>query len=127
MMPKNPTILYADDDPEWRTLVSLWLVKAGFILTVVNDGKSVLPAARVAPPDCFLLDHDLGDTTGHQVCKDIKTEPAFKAKPVIIMTAHSERMLKMISDTPPEHFVVKDNNPDELLLVLGSVFPEMGL
>lgn len=82
-------ILFAEDNQMCQKLVRLMLEKAGYHVTVANDGKEAqeifLKNSNVF--FCALLDYEMPFFTGIQVCKVIKT---FDAKiPVVILTAHS--------------------------------------
>lgn len=116
-------ILFADDEEGWRQLVSFWLERAGYEIQVASEGKGVLALARKSQPDCFLLDHDLGDTTGRELCRAIKSQPEFRAIPVVILTANAEVLPQVVADLPPDHFVAKSKHPDELLLILDGLLP----
>ncbi|MBI3288101.1 MAG: response regulator [Elusimicrobia bacterium] len=116
-------ILAADDDEGWRLLIKCWMDTAGHDVLICDNGKAVMAAARGFRPDCFLLDHDMGSTTGHEVCRQIRASAEFKAIPVIIMTANTGIMPKVAADGPPDHFVAKTENPDELMLILDDIAP----
>ena len=120
-MPAPLKILYADDEAGWRELAGFWLKEAGYEVRIVNDGKSVMPLAAEFKPDCFLLDHDLGDTTGHALCQAVKSSPEFRDVPVILLTAHAATMHKVIFRFPPDQFIVKSEHSEELLLVLDGL------
>jgi DNA-binding response OmpR family regulator len=119
------TALLAEDDEEWRNLVVLWLSRKGFRVFCSHDGKGAIPLARECRPDVFILDFELGDTTGGKVCEEIKQLPEFKSVPVIILTACGAALPQVAASThPPDHFVAKTGQPDELLTVLETFFPE---
>ncbi|MBI5881845.1 MAG: response regulator [Elusimicrobia bacterium] len=117
-------ILVADDQEEWLSLISLWLTKAGYAVTKASGGGQVIPMAEHAPPDCFILDYDLGDRKGSEVCAALKAHPAFKKVPVIVLTSLAGSMLDALAEGGPDHFVVKSQHPDELLLVLEGLLPD---
>ena len=114
-------ILHADDEEGWRGVVRFWLTGAGYEVRTLDGGKGVLAAAREFRPDCFLLDHDLGDTTGGEVCGEIKSTPEFASIPVVVMTAHAGALPELFAGLPPDQFVVKSDQPDELLLMLADL------
>ncbi|MBI5208855.1 MAG: response regulator [Elusimicrobia bacterium] len=111
----------ADDQPEWLSLLALWLRGEGYGVAQASKGADVVPLARRSPPDCFILDYDLGDMKGSQVCQAIKADPRLKGVPVILFTAMAGSMLKAVAEGGPDHFVVKSEHSDELLLVLGDI------
>ena len=118
-------ILVADDEEGWRELLSRWLKDAGYELRVVSKGLDVLVLAKDFHPDCFILDHDLGDTTGFNVCTGLKAHPEYKTLPVVLLTANVDLMPKIANNCPADLFVSKSDNPDELLLVLGTLAPKL--
>src|SRR5207253_1836619 len=122
-MPR-PLVLLADDDEGWRDLLKRWLTAEDHCEVVAVDrGAAVLPAAKKRKPDLFILDHQLGDTTGMEVCRQIKENAKLKKVPVIILTTMAGEMLKIVAGASPDHFVVKSERPEELLAVLESILP----
>lgn len=117
-MAKRFKILLAEDEDGWRELVGLWLRNAGYDVEALGAGGGVLALARRYRPDCFVLDHDLGDTTGHALCKMIKSSPEFETTPVVILTANVAVLPRIVGNFPPDQFIAKSANPDELLLIL---------
>ena len=125
-MPR-PLVLLADDDEGWRSLLTRWLTAEDHCeVLAVDRGAAVLPAAKKRKPDVFILDHQLGDTTGMEVCRQLKQIDKFKKVPVIILTTMAGEMLKIVAGAAPDHFVVKSENPDELLAILGSLLADKG-
>ncbi|MFA6318957.1 MAG: response regulator [Elusimicrobiota bacterium] len=120
---EKPRILVADDQEEWLSLIGLWLTNAGYSVVKASGGGQVIPLALEKRPACFVLDYDLGDRKGSEVCAMIKARPEFKAVPVIVLTSMSGSMLDALAEGGPDHFVVKSQHPDELLLVLEGLVP----
>lgn len=119
-------VLVADDDPEWRRLLELWLEPAGYRLFFVSCGKDVVSLAEHHRPDCILLDFELGDQTALEVCRDLRSKACLDAVPIIILTSHAEEKLHAYRNCQADHFVVKDGrNPEEVLAVLEATFRRM--
>ncbi len=117
-------VLVAEDDEGWRELLGFWLKQAGYEVTLCSDGLGVMPAARQDPPQGFVLDFDLGDITGGALCRALKQDPAFKDKPVVILTANAQSLPGLLSEAyPPDQFVAKSQDPFELLNVLELLLP----
>jgi DNA-binding response OmpR family regulator len=120
----RPLVLIAEDDEGWRDLLSRWLSAEDYCqVSVVSAGADVIPAVKKKKPDLIILDHQLGDTTGMEVCRQLKADPKFKAVPVVILTTMAAEMLKIIEGGGPDHFVVKSGKPDELFAVLEALLP----
>lgn len=122
-MERRYKILLADDEEGWRELVGLWLQNAGYDVEILAQGKGVLELARRYRPDCFILDYDLGDTTGQALCEEIKSAPELTKTPVIILTANVAALPAVIGNAPPDQFIAKSGHPDELLLILEGLLP----
>jgi CheY-like chemotaxis protein len=122
----RPLVLFADDDESWRELVSRWILSNGWDAAVVGRGADVIPAARRRRPECIVLDHDLGDTTGMEVCAKLKSDPELQDVPVIVFTTLAGELIKIVAQARPDHFVVKDSRPEELLAVLETFLPGPG-
>jgi two-component system, NtrC family, sensor kinase len=80
------TILIVDDREENRYIVSRILRRAGFEVAEAADGRSALTQATHNPA-LVLLDINLPDMTGYEVCRRLKANPATSAIPVIHVSA----------------------------------------
>lgn len=84
-------MLIVEDDDDVRWLVELVLQRAGLSTDSVNGGRPALDAARRAPrPDMIVLDVEMDDLNGLDVCREVKASlPA--APPVLIMSGNTTR------------------------------------
>ncbi|MBI4678241.1 MAG: response regulator [Elusimicrobia bacterium] len=124
--PRKARFLVADDQEEWLSLISFWLTSQGHRVIKASKGAEVIPLAQQDLPDCFILDYDLGDMKGSEVCAAVKSHPGLKAVPVILLTAMAGAMLQAVAEGSPDHFVVKSQRPDELFLVLEAILSDQG-
>ena len=115
-------ILIAEDEEGWRELLEHWLKRAGYEVRVSSTGRDVLPLARSFEPNCFILDHDIGDTTGYNVCLGLKKSEEFAQVPVILLTANVDVLPKVAASCAANHFIAKSESPDELLMILEGIF-----
>lgn len=87
-MPPRP-ILIVDDEPQ--NLAALRQVLEGhYPLAFASSGAMALDAARRLHPSLILLDVQMPDIDGLQVCHRIKADPALAAIPVIFVTSLSD-------------------------------------
>lgn len=74
-----PRLLYVEDDPNQRMLLSAILEQSGFR---VFSAQRALDGLELAAQECFdavILDYDLPDMTGAQLAQEIRAlEPAAK-------------------------------------------------
>ena len=68
------TILVTDDDPRILLLVTEVLGEAGYEVLQTSSGKECLEALKAHHPDIVLLDVMLPDTTGIELCRQIKAD-----------------------------------------------------
>ena len=125
MSDRKPKILCADDDEGWRDLLAQWL-KPHCELALCSRGAEVSARAESFRPDCFVIDYELGDMRGSQVCARLKAKPELAAIPVIILTNLAASLFQAVAEGGADHFVVKSENPEELLAILDTLLADKG-
>jgi predicted Zn finger-like uncharacterized protein len=81
------TALLADEAREFREFVRGELQAAGYEVSMTESGEEALLLAGSHPFDLIVLNAYLRRLLGIQVCERIKSDPALKATPVILMGA----------------------------------------
>jgi CheY-like chemotaxis protein len=84
------TVVLAEDDLDIQLVARLALKRAGFTVRVVGNGREALEAVRQQPPDVILLDWMMPELDGPETCRQLKSDPATAAIPVIFLTAKSQ-------------------------------------
>jgi DNA-binding response OmpR family regulator len=75
------------NDHEWTARsVETILVAAGYRVVRTFTGSETLEVARSRLPDAFILDHQLPDFSGLEVCRQIREDHRFGASTPIILT-----------------------------------------
>jgi CheY-like chemotaxis protein len=80
------TILNVDDNEQNRYAISRVLRKAGFNVLEARSGREALEVA-LAKPSLIILDVNLPDMLGFDVCRQLKSDPDTRDIPVIHMSA----------------------------------------
>ena len=89
-MSRPPTrLLLVEDNEMNRDMLSRRLAKRHYEVVLAVDGRSALEAVRNAPPALILMDVSLPDTSGWDVTRRLKADPATRAIPIIALTAHA--------------------------------------
>jgi len=83
-------LLVADDDEGNRTMLFRRLARLGHSVELAVDGGDALAKVRAEPFDLLLLDIQMPVLDGYQVLEQIKTDPALRSLPVIVLSASSE-------------------------------------
>jgi two-component system, sensor histidine kinase and response regulator len=80
-------ILVVDDTVENLRLLAGMLGAQGYEVRPVTSGRQALQAVERDPPDLILLDINMPEMNGYEVCTRLKQSPALKDVPVIFLTA----------------------------------------
>jgi len=83
-------ILCVDDDTEILELLVHSLSKEGFAVTTLSDPKEALAYAIKARPDLVLLDVNMPEMNGYEVCSALRKQPKTSNIPVIFLTARNQ-------------------------------------
>src|SRR5262249_31013929 len=80
-------VLIVDDEKDLRQLLDCNLRQAGYRTVHAANGTEALARARGHAPDLILLDLNLPDLPGTEVCRRLKADPATEAIPIVMLTA----------------------------------------
>lgn len=109
-------ILFADDDPAMRQMVSQVFGTAGYRIRLAKNGDEALAELRRSEPDIAVLDYRMGVPDGLEVCRSIKTDPRLEHVPVLILTGESEIESRLAGfDAGADDYLAKPFDPRELL------------
>jgi len=81
-------ILYIEDNPENRLLVSRILEVEGYEVVEAVDGLSGLKAATETDPDLILLDIELPKVDGYSLAERFRQIPELDQVPILAVTAN---------------------------------------
>jgi DNA-binding NarL/FixJ family response regulator len=84
------SILLVDDLPENLQLLSDLLIELGCIIRTVTSGRMALKTLKVKQPDLILLDINMPEMNGYQICSVIKADEELCHIPVIFISALDE-------------------------------------
>jgi len=112
----TPRILVADDSPVVVRMLSKMLVDAGFGVVEAKDGLEAVQKAMTEEVDLVILDVVMPRLNGYQACRILKSEPATRDLPVIILTTRDTAGDRYWGiQTGADHYVTKDDPPHLLL------------
>lgn len=112
----NNYILAVDDTPASLRLLTDILNGAGYTVRSAINGELALHAATVEAPALILLDINMPDMDGFEVCTRIKAIPRLRDVPVIFVSAISEMPEKLRGfDIGAVDYVTKPFRREELL------------
>lgn len=114
-LPKH--ILVVEDEPDTAELLELHLQNEGYRVTVAADGEQALSKLHKLMPDMVILDLMIPEIDGLEVCKFIRKDPATESLPVMMCTAKTSEIDKILGlEQGADDYVTKPFSPRELVL-----------
>jgi serine/threonine protein kinase len=89
------TVFLVDDNPNNLSFLAGILRDHGFRVKVSSKGSRALVAIAAAPPDLVLLDIDMPEMDGYEVCRRLKADPSMADVPVIFLSALDDVHVKV--------------------------------
>src|SRR6202011_419862 len=88
-------ILVVDDTPANLQVLAGMLKDRGYKVRPAPSGKLALLAAQRDPPDLILLDINMPEMNGYEVCEHLKADDNLKGIPIIFISALTEPLDKV--------------------------------
>lgn len=89
------SIVIVDDTPENLKVLSGMLREKGYEVRPVLNGRQALQVIQNKRPDLILLDINMPDMNGYEVCETLKRDDKYKKIPIIFISALSESLDKV--------------------------------
>ena len=115
-------ILIVDDEISIRELIKFNLEKAGFSVLESGDGNEALYLVKSHRPELLILDLMLPGLDGLEVCRNIKSNRDTAGIPIIMLTAKSDEIEKIIGlEMGADDYLTKPFSPRELVARIKAV------
>lgn len=92
---KPGNILVVDDTPANLGLLVGMLKSKGYLVRPAPNGRIALQAAEMQPPDLIMLDINMPEMDGYEVCQRLKQNEKLSNIPVIFISALTETLDKV--------------------------------
>lgn len=118
----NPrTILIADDEPKYATWLRSRLEQEGYNVVLARDAAETL-AGLAYKPEVILLDLMKGDSSGLELCRQLRSLPESKTLPIIMMANNAEEADEVLSlELGADDFLTKAASPRVLTARIKNV------
>lgn len=117
-MPKK--IFVVDDEPQITKVLAVYLEKAGYQVITETDGKNVLAIFQREKPDFMILDLNLPNVDGLDICKAIRHDSNI---PILMLTARVEETDRLIGlELGADDYVIKPFSPREVVARVRTIF-----
>ncbi|MBE3561808.1 MAG: response regulator [Ktedonobacteraceae bacterium] len=118
-------ILVVDDRNELLHLMRRVLEDEEYQVSILQEGRSAFTKVKNWLPDLLILDLKLGDISGQDILKQLKTDPVTADIPVIVYTAavlEADEVSKLIEGSPRQYGdVYLLRKPFELTTLLDKI------
>jgi DNA-binding response OmpR family regulator len=116
------SILVIEDEKDIAGLIEYHLKQAGFSVITAFDGPTGLERAKTERPALVILDLMLPGMDGKDVCRALKANPVTELIPVLMLTARSEEVDRIVGfELGAADYVTKPFSPRELVLRVKAI------
>jgi two-component system alkaline phosphatase synthesis response regulator PhoP len=118
----NEKILVVDDEEHIAELISYNLTSNGYKVITANNGNDAVKLAVEEKPNLILLDLMIPGKDGYDVCKDVRSNSEIRNTPIIMLTAKSEELDKILGlELGADDYITKPFSVRELLARVKAV------
>ena len=82
-------ILVVEDQEDNRRILHDLLTNAGYEIVQAENGEEAVKVAAAQRPDLILMDIQLPLLDGYEATRRIKSDPALRAIPIIVVTSYA--------------------------------------
>lgn len=125
MTATSQSILVIEDEGKIARWVRTYFERAGYTVLLASDGPTGLALAQSEQPDLIVLDLNLPQMDGLEVCRRLRshTHPAVAHVPIIMLTARVEERDRLQGfDHGADDYVTKPFSPQELVARAQAIF-----
>ncbi len=123
MEQKGKKILVADDEPDILEIVSYNLRKDGYETITSKDGDEALQKAKLYKPDLIILDVMMPHKNGMEVCKILRSLPAYQDTLIIFLTALNDELSHIKGlEYGADDYISKPVSPKILVTKVNALF-----
>lgn len=119
----SKTVLIVDDELDLLEITALRLQKAGYEVQLAPDGRSAFKFLEKGKTDLVLLDFQLSDSTGDEICKEIRRHESFRHIPVVVFSAIADigKLSVLVKTAGAQACLLKPCNSQDLLDCIGQL------
>lgn len=120
------TVLVVEDDNYVSAAIWTLLKYSDFDVAVATCGVDGLKLAQTLTPDIVVLDVNLPDITGLEICRRLKADPSTSDIPIVFLSGRSEYAQTALN-LGGEEFLVKPMGITQLPKCLGRILANKAL
>ncbi len=82
-------VMIVDDDPQVLMALQRLLIPWGLHVSVLDNPLLFLDTLEATPPDLLVLDVEMPDISGIELCQVVRNDPRWSGLPILFLTSHS--------------------------------------
>jgi two-component system alkaline phosphatase synthesis response regulator PhoP len=115
--------LIADDEPDILEIISYNLNNEGYQVFTAKDGNEAIEKAKEVRPDLIILDIMMPNKSGVDVCRILRSQPAFENTLIIFLTALNDDTTQITSlEIGADDYITKPVSPKVLISRVNAIF-----
>lgn len=117
-----------EDDVLMQKMLLLAFQAEGLECVLCPDGASALKRLPQERPDLILLDVDLPDIDGHEICRRLKGDPFARSIPVVMLTGVARGLTQRVRglEFGAEDYLFKPISPKVLIARIYAIIASAG-
>ena len=126
-MVTTPKVLIIDDSNTECVLMRQALQSAGYQVLIANDGAQGLHMLSLDRPQCLVLDIVLPGMSGFEVCRQLRSQPAWRDLPIVfVSTKSSSADLFWAKRQGANHYLTKPFKGEALVQIIDELLAGQG-
>jgi DNA-binding response OmpR family regulator len=122
------TILIVDDEPNIVELVRMTLEDNRVRVVAACDGETALAQATAVRPELILLDVNLPDMSGLEVCEQLRAHERFTETKIVMLTAAAQQTDAALGlAAGADEYLTKPFSPVRLLTIVEGMLPQVSV
>jgi len=117
-------ILIADDNKNFCSTLEDVLEKQEYEIHFAHDGKETLKRIYTVSPDLLILDIDIPEMTGHEICQIVRQDRFFKSLPIIAISGNAQEELQSNNHLDVTSIMTKPLDMESFLQTVENILSE---
>jgi two-component system, OmpR family, alkaline phosphatase synthesis response regulator PhoP len=116
-------ILVAEDHPDSRDLLAIYLRMQGYTVYTAEDGQEALKLLQLDCPDLLITDLSMPHLDGAELIKQMRQMPECRAVRIIVMTAYGNEEEAATQCLGADRTIAKPLDYEALLHQISELLP----
>jgi CheY-like chemotaxis protein len=112
---ERPIVLLADDNEDTRDVYGVILRHYGYQVEEAENGNDAVAMTRELHPNLVLMDIGMPGLDGWQASRELKSDPATKAIPLVAFSARIDSTADLGGRRTFDGYILKPVSPTELV------------